>query len=477
MNRRMCLGAWMGRAVAGIAIGLVGLSLCSCEGTRMSRAIESIVTPTASAVGPKVELGDEPEIRVRTRAGVKSVSIGVPGDRAGGGSGGRVYVRAGGGYRTQVMLTPVTMEVRVGAIRVTDRSGASQTFGEGMAVEVLAVEGERSDVSRVVAGGVGAARLASGITVDGMLVPGFAVVRPREDSAMGLLDVALSMPLESYVSGVVSKEMPAAWPRQALEAQSVAARTYAMFERDRARRGSSVTTGWYDIEGTEADQTFGSIPKSSAVVEAVAATRGMVLSWRGGLIRAYYSSTCGGRPASGRDVWGSTPAYDFNSAEPLQGSPRESACQGSKSYRWEATRDAQDLSVRLRSWVLRRKADTPVLSRVRAVEVSRRNSAGRPVEYRVTDSDGEEVVLAAEEMRAALNYTATGLAPIALENQVLSGDMDIEIWADVVRLHGRGSGHGVGMCQHCAKGFAEQGVDWREMMRRFYPTAEVVRAY
>lgn len=470
MNRRMCLGEWVWRVAAGGAVVVMGVGLGSCEGTRVSRAIESIVSPTASAVGPKVEIGEEPEIRVRTRVGVKSVSIGVPGDR-----GGRVYVRAGGGYRTLAMQAPVTLEVRVGAIRVTDRTGQTQTFGEKMAVEVLAAD--EPQPTAVMVGGVSSSRALSGITVDGVLVPGFAIVRPREDSALGMLDVALMMPLESYVSGVVSKEMSPTWPRQALEAQSVAARTYAMFERDRARRGSSVTTGWYDVEGTESDQSFGSIPKSSAVIEAVAATRGMVLSWRGGLIRAYYSSTCGGRAASARDVWGTTPGYDFNSAEPLQGSPRESACQGSKSYRWEATRDAQDLSVRLRSWVLRRKADAPVISRVRAIEVSRRNSAGRPIEYRVTDSNGGEVVLAAEELRAAMNYTATGLAPIAIENQVLSGDMDVEIWADVVRLHGRGSGHGVGMCQHCAKGFAEQGVDWREMMRRFYPTAEVVKAY
>jgi len=70
---------------------------------------------------------------------------------------------------------------------------------------------------------------------------------------------------------------------------------------------------------------------------------------------------------------------------------------------------------------------------------------------------------------------------------VYSGDMEVDVprafggnvavMGTTVTINGRGFGHGVGMCQYCAKGFAERGEDWRAMLTRFYPGARVVAAY
>jgi stage II sporulation protein D len=60
-------------------------------------------------------------------------------------------------------------------------------------------------------------------------------------------------------------------------------------------------------------------------------------------------------------------------------------------------------------------------------------------------------------------------------NRVNSGDLEIEVWADQVTIRCRGWGHGVGMCQWCAKGMADEQQDWRSMMKVFYPGAEAER--
>jgi len=55
--------------------------------------------------------------------------------------------------------------------------------------------------------------------------------------------------------------------------------------------------------------------------------------------------------------------------------------------------------------------------------------------------------------------------------------MTIEVWADTVRIRGRGFGHGVGMCQWCAKGMVERGKKWQQCVRAFYPGCSIRRAY
>jgi len=94
---------------------------------------------------------------------------------------------------------------------------------------------------------------------------------------------------EDYLKGVVPAEMPAFWHGQALRAQAVAARTYALRKIRAGGRGS------FDVEATEFDQVYGGItverPPSS---EAVQATRGEVLTYSGGLVDALFMSSGGG---------------------------------------------------------------------------------------------------------------------------------------------------------------------------------------
>ena len=113
------------------------------------------------------------------------------------------------------------------------------------------------------------------------------------------LEIVNTLPLESYLLGVVPRESPASWPIEALKAQAVAARSYAY----RATGGS----GTFDVYCTTASQMYGgSDAEATASNTAVSATRGVVPKYKGTPIVAYFFSTSGGHTENIEDVWSSS---------------------------------------------------------------------------------------------------------------------------------------------------------------------------
>jgi SpoIID/LytB domain protein len=113
--------------------------------------------------------------------------------------------------------------------------------------------------------------------------------------------VVNTLSLDNYVRGVVPSESPSRWPLAELEAQAVAARSYAVSEL----RPDS----WYDLLPDTRDQVYGGVraerPSSDRAVDA---TLGQILTWDGRVARTYYSSSSGGRTEAVEDAWpGSAP--------------------------------------------------------------------------------------------------------------------------------------------------------------------------
>ena len=107
----------------------------------------------------------------------------------------------------------------------------------------------------------------------------------------GQLQAVNHLPLETYLTSVVGSEMPASWPQAALQAQAVAARTYALS----ALRSTAV----YDLKATVASQAYrGVASETDSTRQAVSATRGQVLMQDGRLIQAVFHSSSGGSTAS-----------------------------------------------------------------------------------------------------------------------------------------------------------------------------------
>ena len=117
----------------------------------------------------------------------------------------------------------------------------------------------------------------------------------------GGLRAVLNIQVEDYLYGVVAYEMSDAFPLEALKAQAVAARTYAMQRKSRASGRD------YDVVDTTADQVFrGYDAQYANVIAAVDATRGLVGTWNGGYAVCYYTASNGGQTALASQIWGGT---------------------------------------------------------------------------------------------------------------------------------------------------------------------------
>jgi len=114
------------------------------------------------------------------------------------------------------------------------------------------------------------------------------------------LTLVNTLPLEQYLYAVVPSEMPKTWPAEALKAQAVAARSYALAQRK--------TTGPFDVYPDTRSQVYGGVTSEApAAAAAVDATSGEVLTYEGKIAKTYFFSSSGGRTASSADVWKGAP--------------------------------------------------------------------------------------------------------------------------------------------------------------------------
>ncbi len=144
----------------------------------------------------------------------------------------------------------------------------------------------------------------------------------RVDAVGGALQVVNVVPLEAYLQGVVPGEMPKDWPLEALKAQAVAARTYAM---------AGLLTGKpYDLYSDYRSQVYYGVgSESPSTTRAVRETRGRILTYEDKPAQALYFSSSGGRTLSAVDVFGSDLPYLVGVDDPWDG------VDGNPNHRWE----------------------------------------------------------------------------------------------------------------------------------------------
>ena len=289
----------------------------------------------------------------------------------------------------------------------------------------------------------------------------------------GGFDVVNDVPMDDYLPGVIARELFSHWPEQAYRVQAICSRTYALH----ISQHGDTPDRHYDLTAGESAQTYSGLTDNPTAIAAVEQTRGLVLTYRGDAIRAYYSSVCGGRSGSARDAWTSTGAYAFNTVPPLRAHNRPFACEGAPLYRWTRTRGRHELGARLRAWGENRGRNIRTIADVREIEIVRRALTGRPARYAVTDSDGETFEISAEDLRLACNYPAPGHPRPTDDQRVMSNDLEFTLRGSTVQIAGRGFGHGVGMCQYCAYSMAEAGDSVESMLQRFFPGAAIERMY
>ena len=341
-------------------------------------------------------------------------------------------------------------------VRIAVATGQArvQLSGPGLSMALLAEGQERAPVE---GGSAEVTLVGDELTVNGRPadVPAlsFTADGPVRVGALGLhgevevrrgaagLDVIHAVPMEDYVAAVVEAEMPRGFPAAALRAQAVAARSFAL-----AKKLEAVTDGraWH-LGSTVLDQVYraGHDPAARAAAEA---TAGEVLAFDYEPVLAFFHSACGGRTESGKDALGKDLPY-------LR-SVRCGRCGAAPKYRWTVRVPADELG---------RALGLP--GPASGVRVVARTATGRASRVEVAGG-GARLVLAGAELRQKLGYDR--LPSLAFEVRFSRG---------AATFAGRGSGHGAGMCQWGAAGFARAGRDYRWILAHYYPGTEIVRMY
>ena len=355
-----------------------------------------------------------------------------------------------------------------GTIRVEAADGSVVSLAGPLAV-TQAADGSWTVGSRKLAAGpIELAPAAKAhLDLDGQAFPGALRLVPIGPAGPGF-DAVVEVPLESYLPGVLAKELFNSWKPETHRAQAVAARSFAICEMhaNAARH--------YDVVAGEASQAWIGKTTHSTSLDAVQATRGTVLSWEGRVVPAYYSSCCGGRAASAKDA---IRDMAFNAIPPLEATAagRADCCEASPNFRWTMKLPRSASDARLAGYGAGEWPPVAGLGPLARVEVIDRNAAGRPRTYALVDRAGLRREIPAERLRWAFNFNDVKVG--APKSRVKSGDLEISFAPTELTLSGRGFGHGAGMCQYGAEGMARKGANWRRILARYYPGAELTVAY
>jgi SpoIID/LytB domain protein len=306
------------------------------------------------------------------------------------------------------------------------------------------------------------------IEAAGVAYPGTVEVSIRPDGTLTSVNV---VPLESYLEGVVSRELGRPGP-DALEAQlaqAVAARTYAL-----KRMGSRADLG-FDVYGTVLDQAYQGLPDpaDSFAVRAVRATRGEVLLYNGYLIDAYYHSTCGGHTARVEETFDS-PAAPYLTAVSDERPEGGYWCQGSRYFRWTASWSAEELDALVRR-NLPALVPLPPEGTGSLVDIDLESSTpeGRALALRVTTTTGRFLVL----QNTIRTLFADSAGRILRSTQFLFRPEHVGTRLTALSLVGGGWGQGVGMCLVGAMARAGGGWDYRRILAAYYPGTDVRELY
>jgi stage II sporulation protein D len=267
------------------------------------------------------------------------------------------------------------------------------------------------------------------------------------------------VPLEAYLLGVVGAEMCSYWEPQALQAQTIAARTYALYVKNRF----GVHRNW-DVTTTQANQVYRGLAAESVTVrDAVEQTRGQILvcpdeTGESRIFPAYYSSICGGYTEDGAGVFGER----FSALSPV---PCPFCQSIAKDRFWNWGPVEYSIEQVQQKLFARYPSLAEKLDNVDSVECVRVGQIGRVTGVSILGRNGKKDFLRGEDFRLALDPSG-----MKLKSAIFSLKREGIVYTF---FDGRGFGHGVGLCQTGAENMARQGKTCREILRWYYPGATV----
>ena len=324
------------------------------------------------------------------------------------------------------------------------------------------------------------------------------------------------LPLEEYLYSVVPSEMPSSFGLGASKVQAVTARSFA-----RHQFYANIFRAYgAHVDDSVLSQVYNNIPENEISINAVRATRGQVLTINGEVIVANYFSTSGGTTANFGEVWASGSQFPSETPTHLRSIHQFSANdhnpgdlrlekyadiffrnttlsgfdQAFPWFRWNVRMTTDELTTRINNGIITRQPANPAMintlnnsnpiGTLQNIEVIRRGQGGNIMEIKITGTNNTVYVKTEFNIRTLLspgnipvtrnNNTQTthmSLLPSAFFTMEKETDNNGNLTA--ITFYGGGHGHGVGMSQNGAFALLSQGLTYTEVLKHFYPGAEI----
>ncbi|OHD63212.1 MAG: hypothetical protein A2176_11625 [Spirochaetes bacterium RBG_13_51_14] len=248
--------------------------------------------------------------------------------------------------------------------------------------------------------------------------------------------------IHEYLVSVVPGEIPADWEEEALKAQAVAARTYTYYHLLAGRKNPQP----YDLDATAQSQVYrGMNDEKPRTTEAVASTAGVVIVYDYQPIISYFHSTCGGRTTDDRYVWNQRDL-------PYLTGVRCGYCGESTKFLWE--------------YIL-------TLDEIREAVSKTYRAIGRirNIAFRKKDDRVLEIVI--HHNRGVTRISGNNFRLLFPPEKIRSLYFTSKQYNKGLILTGHGWGHGVGLCQWGARGMAQKGFTYREILKHYYSGVEI----
>jgi stage II sporulation protein D len=246
--------------------------------------------------------------------------------------------------------------------------------------------------------------------------------------------------IEKYLSSVVGSEMPTKWPIEALKAQAIASRTYAL-----KQKGNNL----FDIDSTQKNQVYNGLESITyKTIRAVKSTRSLVLTYKNKLINALFHSSSGGMTENSQDVWNNKYPYlssvkDFDKNNP--------------KFRWQKKISSNEL-IKL----------FPKIGGLKSIEILDITSTGRVRNVKLIGAYGfDQMSGVALRKRLGLN---SNFVRFKFFEEELNKNAPPK---KGLIVFGQGSGHGVGMSQWGAKYLASRGQKAERILKHFYRGVQI----
>ena len=257
----------------------------------------------------------------------------------------------------------------------------------------------------------------------------------------GKILVVNELGVENYLTGVLCREIAPWWPMDALKAQAIIARSYALYQKQFPRDND------FDLTADIYSQVYGG--KSSEkwrTNRAVGLTRGKILTYQGRPFPTYYHATCGGRTEDAACLWN----IDL---VPLRGVACN-FCTHSPHYKWQAKIPLKDIRLKLITKGFQ-------IQEIAAIEITGYDPSGRITGLEIKSQD-DGFTISLKDFRQALD-----------PNLIRSANFTMQIEAGIVHFEGLGWGHGVGLCQWGMYRMAQEGYKYEQILQYYFPQSKL----